>query len=359
MNDFPTNPMRIVCRPDGASASLRRDTRPSRRAGRAAWPRATGARHVNAVGLAAMALAAACVAAGGCVQGEANDKPALGYPIRVACTTDPVAEAIERLGGKHVRVVTLVPPGADPHRYKLDSAGLLKLREARVIVSNGLELEQGMLDALEQAQARAHWFGMADGERDEGGSRLLRAATNEGGYDPHVWQDPSLWARCVDYAAERLSEIDPAHAADYRRRGEAYCEELAELYQFCKDSVREIPVRKRVLVSAHEAFNYVGAAHRLELYAPQGVNTQDEVDLYVIDDLPGMLAYRGIDSVFLEYSAPARHLQMLVDRCREKGHDRLQVRPLYSGGFGPSHARVDSYDRMIRHNMNTLVEALR
>lgn len=295
----------------------------------------------------------------GCGQPASGWGVALGYPIRVACTTDMVAEMVRRVGGKHVRVDTLIPPGADPHQYVLDSAGKRTIEQATVVIHNGLHLEQGMGDVLEAASRRAYVFGVADGELESGGARLFRSATAEAGYDPHVWQDPSLWARCAEYVAEEFSRLDPAREGEYRANAESYCAELLALHEFCKQSIGEIPGPRRVVVSSHEAFNYLGAAYQVEVHAPQGVSTADKVDLYVIDDLPGMLAHRGIEAVFVEFGGSAEQLQKIIDGCRKIGHDDIRVVSLHVGGFGPTHTRVSSYERMIRYNMHALVDALR
>jgi len=82
--------------------------------------------------------------------------------------------------------------------------------------------------------------------------------------DPHVWMDVSGWLRAVPVVAETLSEFDPEHAADYRANAATYMNKLQALDIYTKTAMATIPEGRRILVTAHDAFQYFGRAYGIE-----------------------------------------------------------------------------------------------
>jgi manganese/zinc/iron transport system substrate-binding protein len=156
----------------------------------------------------------ACWALAWALFGLAGTQPAVGADARLAvvCTTGQVADMIRGIGGGHVRVQTLIPPGADPHRYELSAEDLRRLGAAQAVFYNGLGLEPFMAEALEALGRQIPVHAVTHDLRAKEERWLRKIAGTDDRFDPHVWLDVSLWARCADYVAVTLMAIDPAHA---------------------------------------------------------------------------------------------------------------------------------------------------
>lgn len=280
------------------------------------------------------------------------------YPLQVVCTTGPVAEMIVRVGGEHVHVDTLMGPGVDPHLYRPIASDVRKLDAADAIFYNGMHLEGRMADLfVRMARSRAT-YAVTEDLQARGDPRLREPPEFEGMYDPHVWHDVALWSDCVRDMSEKLSQFDPTHADDYRKNAATYIAELEELDAFCKTQIATIPKDRRVLVTAHDAFGYFGAAYGLEVYGLKGISTEEEKDIAHQEEIQAMIVSRKVPAVFVESAVSHRTVQALIEPCRAAGHDLQQGGELYADAMGAAGTVDSTYTGMIRHNVRTIVDAL-
>lgn len=304
-----------------------------------------------------------CLWISGCGPPDSRSHGRPGYPVSVVCTTGQVADMLENIGGRHVRVESLMGSGVDPHLYKAVPGDVRRLNSADVVFYSGLHLEGRLADLLEKLARRKPVYAVTEGLEQvhkKGGKRLREVPGSEGNYDPHVWFDVSLWGECVDYAAEKLIALDPDRAEDYRRNADAYMARLAELHQSCREQLAGIPKGQRVMVTAHDAFGYFGDAYEVEVHGLQGISTADEADLSSANKLVELLADRKIKSVFVESSVPQRNIRSLVEACAARGHTvRVCDQALYSDAMGPEGTPQGTYTGTVRHNVKTIVEALK
>ena len=280
------------------------------------------------------------------------------YPIKIVATTGPVAELVRRVGGDHVEVEGLMGPGVDPHLYSPVASDVRKLTEADAIFYNGLHLEGRMADLFVKMARSKATYAVTEGLQSRHDKRLREPPEFAGLYDPHVWHDPMLWADCASDVAQNLSEFDPAHAADYQKNAEAYCAELKEVDQFCRDEVAKIPADRRVLVTAHDAFGYFGKTYGLEVFGLKGVSTEEEKDLKHQEEIQQMLVERKIPAVFVESAVAPRMVTSLVEPCQAAGLDLKIGGELYADALGAPDSDAADYGGMIRHNAKTIADAL-
>lgn len=306
------------------------------------------------------AALAGCLWLSGCGRPGSHGRP--GYPVRVVCTTGQVGDMLENIGGRHVTVESLMGSGVDPHLYKAVPGDVRKLNSADVVFYSGLHLEGRLADLLKKLARRKPVYAVTGRieKVHERGDRLLREVSGSAGhYDPHIWFDVSLWAKCVDYAAEQLIALDPDHAEDYRHHADAYLARLAELHAWCKTELGKIPQARRVMVTAHDAFGYFGDAYQVEVRGLQGISTADEADLASANALVEMLVTRRVKAVFVESSIPPRNIRSLVEACAARGHRVNVGGELFSDAMGSEGTPQGTYIGMVEHNVKTVVEALK
>ncbi|HVR37072.1 MAG TPA: zinc ABC transporter substrate-binding protein [Methylomirabilota bacterium] len=282
-------------------------------------------------------------------------------PIKVATTTTMVSDLVRNVGGDRVVVDGLMGPGVDPHLYKPAATDVVKLSGATVIFYSGLMLEGRMADLFARMGRQGKKvYAVTESIPRE---KLLEPEAFEGHWDPHVWGDPMLWSLCIETVVNGLSDADPEGRAHYAKRGEAFKEELRELHEWALDRVAGIPKDQRILITSHDAFNYFGNAYGFRVVGLQGISTVGEAGGADMVKMVDFIRQHGVKAVFVESSVPPAAMH----RIRDDAGVRIGGE-LFSDAMGaPGHmetAAGETYDAgtytgMIKHNVNTIVEALK
>jgi manganese/zinc/iron transport system substrate-binding protein len=277
------------------------------------------------------------------------------YPIKVLATTGMVADLVQNVGGSHVEVTQLMGPRVDPHLYKASAGDVRLLSNADVICYSGRNLEGKMGDLFVRMARQRPTFAVTEHIDDDA---VLE--DDDGHWDPHLWFDVSLWSKGVGAVRDVFEQFDPKHAADYRKNAADYQARLAELHRWVQKEIASIPPERRVLVTAHDAFRYFGKAYGIEVKAIQGISTEDEASVKQINELVQFIATRQIKAVFVESSVPRKYVEALQEGClKGRGH-RVEIGgELFSDAMGDPGTPEGSYEGMIRHNVNTIVKALK
>lgn len=280
--------------------------------------------------------------------------------VRVVATTSMLTDLVRAVGGDRVEVQGLMGPGVDPHLYKPTAADVARLQKAQLIVYNGLMLEGQMGELLGRVARSRRVVSVGEAVPAE---RLLRPEGAEGHPDPHIWGDAELWSLCVAPVAQALQELDPAGAADYTARAKSHQAELLKTHAWAKERAQSIPAERRILITSHDAFNYLGRAYGFEVVGVQGISTVSEAGLADVVKVTDFIKQKGVRAVFVESSVP----KATIERISRDSGAKIGGE-LFSDALGtPGKMRQvngESYDEgtvvgMLRHNINTIVEALK
>ena len=275
--------------------------------------------------------------------------------LRVAATTGMIGDAAQIIGGDRVQVTTLMGPGVDPHLYKASAGDVTSLSQADLILYNGLHLEAAMGDVLAEMDARSPTVAVAEAIPSD---QLLAPPEFEGQYDPHVWFDVSLWSLAVERIAEALIETDPSGESVYRSNAASYLNSLQQLDQYVLDQAGLIPADRRVLITAHDAFNYFGRRYGFEVRGLQGISTATEAGTADIQGLADFISDRQIPAVFIESSVPVRSIEAVQAAVRSRGFEVAIGGELFSDAMGDPDSIEGTYLGMVRHNIDTIVAGL-
>jgi manganese/zinc/iron transport system substrate-binding protein len=287
--------------------------------------------------------------------GPAVVRPFTGnHPIKAVCTTGMVADMVRRIGGQWVAVDQIMGEGVDPHLFKATPDVIARIHHADVIFYSGLHLEGRLNELFENRADEKPTVALtstipADRLIGDGG----------GGHDPHVWFDVAMWSETAEAVRLFLVAFDPPRAAEYDARAEQYRAELAKLDAYCREQIASIPDSSRVLVTAHDAFHYFGRAYGIEVKAIQGVSTETEAGVHEINQLNEFIVQRKIKSVFVETSVNEGNIHALVEGCRARNHAVQIGGKLFSDSMGKTGTLEGTYPGMVRHNVDTIVKALR
>lgn len=274
----------------------------------------------------------------------------------VVATTGQIADAIKEISGDHLQVSALMGPGVDPHLYKATQSDLSKLDKAEVIFYNGLHLEGQMLDIFEQ-MAKDKTV-LAVGETlDE--KQLLASDTDAMLHDPHIWFDIELWKGVVKAISTQLQEEYPEFKADFQTNEAAYLKKLDDLQSYAEKRVNEIPQQQRILVTAHDAFNYFGRSQGFEVRGLQGLSTDSEYGVKDVQEMVDFLVENKIKALFIESSVSDKAMKAVIEGAKEKGHDIVIGGELFSDAMGAEGTTEGTYIGMYQHNIDTIVDALK
>ncbi|MBZ0271978.1 zinc ABC transporter substrate-binding protein [bacterium] len=302
---------------------------------------------------AAVAVSALFLAAG-CGKRETVPDAAAGT-LKVVATTGMIADIAKRIAGDEANVTALMGPGTDPHLYKAAERDIRLLAAADLVLYNGLHLEGKMGEVLESLARKKAVIAVAE-SIDE--SRLVKPPAFAGNFDPHVWFDVSMWSIAAARIRDALIEAKPAAREDFERRFGEVERSLAQLHEFCRSQLAMIPEDRRVLVTAHDAFGYFGKAYGIEVRGIQGISTEDEAGVGEINSLVDFLVEKKIPAVFVESSVPKKNVEALIEGARSRGAVVKIGGQLFSDAMGAAGTTEGTYEGMVRHNVNTIVEAL-
>lgn len=276
--------------------------------------------------------------------------------LNVVCTVGMISDVVQTIAGDKALVLGLMGPGVDPHLYKVSHGDVEKLAAAEAIFYNGLHLEGKMADVLVQMARERAVIPVTKGIPD---SLLREPPEFDGHYDPHVWMEPMLWAYCIGTIGEELTKLRPQYASEFKVRVDSLKTLCLQLTQDAQAKFAQIPKERRVLITAHDAFGYFGRAFEVEVHGLQGISTATEYGVADVTNLVDLISARGVKAVFVESSVPTKPLEAVIAGCKARGHDVKIGGTLYSDAMGGPGSNADSYLGMIRHNINTIYEALK
>lgn len=298
-------------------------------------------------------FAAALAAIGLCVHVHGQESSS---KLKIVATTGMIGDMVQRIVGDRADVTTLMGEGVDPHLYKVTVSDVRALAAADVVVANGLMLEGRMGDVFAKLRRRGRLVieagaGVPQGEQ-------LHSEESHGHPDPHIWMDPSIWSQCALHVADELAKRDPANAQQYRANVEALVRVWQSADRAIAAAIATVDSKRRVLVTAHDAFAYFGRHYGVEVLAIQGISTESESGLADIRTLIDLLVARNVPAVFVETSVSEKNVLALVEGARARNHALIIGGSLYSDAMGAAGTYEGTYAGMIMTNARTIVTAL-
>ena len=292
-------------------------------------------------------------------------------PIPVVATFSILGDMVERIGGEHIALTTLVGPDGDAHVYQPTPKAARSVAEADVLFMNGLEFE-GWLERLAEAASFDGAMVVAttglvpiafekheDDEHDDHDDHDDHkehddhAGHDHGTFDPHAWQSLDNAVIYANNIAAGLAQADPANASAYYTNRAAFVTEIEALKSDVDAMMAALPADKRTVVTPHDAFGYFAEAYNLTFEAPQGMSTESEVSAADVAALITQIRRESISAVFIESITDNRMMEQIANETGATIGGTLYSDAL-SGETGPASTYLD----MMRHNATTLSEAL-
>ena len=264
--------------------------------------------------------------------------------LQVVATTTVFADMVRNVAGPEVAVDSLVPAGTDVHTFDPTPDDLVKVSRARVIVMNGLGLD----DWLDKVVSNA---GAVEPVK-LGSLSDVALITGEGGPNPHLWMDVAYGEKYVDEIEATLSRADPAHAAEYAQNAAAYRTRLSSLDTWVKEQIASVPPANRRVVTFHDAFPYFARAYGLEVVGVAVDAPGQDPSAAQIAALIDAIRKSGVKAIFAEDQFSPKLVEQLA---AETG--TTVVSDLFDDSLGDP--PVSSYEEVIRWDVMHIVDALK
>lgn len=277
--------------------------------------------------------------------------------LKIVATTGMLADLVRNIAGTSAAVSGLMGSGVDPHLYKPTRSDIALLTSADLAIYNGLLLEGGMTASFDRLKSAGRKV-LAVAEEAVKGEALLAPPGFAYHYDPHVWMDPLIWSKVALKVKDTLCELDPGNAELYSQNGEAYLKKLDELHEYSQEILQSVPSTSRVLITAHDAFNYFGRRYQFEVEGIQGISTESEASIQDIERLVTLLVSRRIPAVFIESTISEKSIRALIEGAAARGHSVSLGGSLFSDAMGAPDTYQGTYIGMIDHNVSTIASAL-
>ena len=280
-----------------------------------------------------------------------NDK------LQVVTTTTMITDLLNNIGGDKIDIQGLMGAGVDPHLYKASEGDVSKLFNADVIVYNGLHLEGKLEDVFEKMRYQnKKTIAVSDAINT---ATLIGSEYFASNYDPHIWFDISNWELITQYITDQLCKLDANNADTYKENGAKYLKRLASLKTIITDEVNSIPIEKRILVTAHDAFNYFGKEFQFNVVGLQGLSTATEAGVKDVQRMASFIEENEVKAIFVESSVPKRTVEALQEAVKAKGKEVVIGGTLFSDALGSAGTKEGTYIGMYKHNVKIIVSSLK
>ena len=276
--------------------------------------------------------------------------------LKVVTTTTMITDLVKNIGGDLIEVDGLMGAGVDPHLYKASEGDVNKLYNADILLYNGLHLEGKLVEVFEKMERTGTTqVALAEGLDKEG---LIGSDYFASNYDPHVWFNIQYFKQFTAQVTATLSDKDPKNAAKYAENEKNYIAQLTALEKMVQAKIATLPKEKRILVTAHDAFNYFGKAYNFEVVGLQGLSTATEAGVQDVQRLSQFIIDNEVKAIFVESSVPRRTIEALQKSVQSKGNEVKIGGSLYSDALGDPNTPEGTYIGMFTYNVPTIVNEL-
>ncbi len=277
--------------------------------------------------------------------------------LQVVTTTTMLTDLVKNIGGDVVSIEGLMGSGVDPHLYKASEGDATKLFNADIVFYNGLHLEGKLEDVFKKMKHQnIITIPVSDTLNKK---ELIASETFASNYDPHIWFNIKYWRQVAHCVTNQLKRKDPKNTQIFEENKKKYLKKLEKLEKLIQLKIEELPQEQRILVTAHDAFNYFGKAYKFNVVGLQGLSTATEAGVRDVQELCEFIIKNKVKAIFVESSVPERTVEALQKAVQSKGHEVKIGGTLYSDALGSTGTEEGTYLGMYQYNVETIVEALK
>ena len=273
--------------------------------------------------------------------------------LQIVCTTTMIEDLVRNLVGETADVTGIMRAGEDPHIYNVRPRDAEQIADADIVFTNGYHLES-TLEKVIQNNATGPVVALAE----QAVPKPLGSIVDEASAapDPHCWMSVPYFRGYLQHALDGLISIDADNAEAYRANARQYDDQLQSLDMWIKNQITSIPADKRVIVTSHDAFQYLAQAYGLDVRAMIGISTAEAPRPQEIESIEALIRNRKVKALFIETSTSSTLNTLVKKSAAATGATIGGV--LYSDSLDEPGEPAGSYLGMMRHNVSAITDAL-
>lgn len=265
-------------------------------------------------------------------------------PIKAVASFSILGDLVTEVCGEHCVVTTIVGPDADAHIYEPSMADAIAVAEADIIFVNALGFETWSTTLIDNSGTGAETINV-----NVASDRLYV----DGEVDPHAWNDPQNAVAMMTEIAKALGQLVPSKQTEFDRNRQASAQRLMTSLTPVLARIESLPVNRKTVVTAHDAFGYLGRATGLTFLAPVGIDGESEPSAQQLAALIEQIKSTEAAALFVENVNTPELVRQIGDETGLSIGGRLFSDALSEKG-GPAH----SYRAMMVYNLTAILSEL-
>lgn len=274
----------------------------------------------------------------------------------VATTVSPLTSIVAAVAGDNVTIEGIVPEGTNSHTFEPEPQAAELLSTADLIFINGLKLEDPTL-------------GLAEANKKDG-AEIVELGTlslpesdyiydfsfpkEEGKPNPHLWTDPGYAIAYAEIVREKLSERDPANAAEYQANFEAFKAEADKLAEAVRADQASVPEGQLKLVTYHDAYAYFAKNFGWEVVGAIQPSSFSDPTPAEVASLIEQIRSTGVPTIFGSEVFPSSVLEAIAAETGVRYEDSLRDDDLPGAPGEAQHSLLE----LLRYNYRTMISGL-
>ncbi len=287
-----------------------------------------------------------------------KDQQVSDTPLKVVTTFSVLADMVQQIGEKHVKVTSLVDWDEDVHVYQPSPDDVKQIARADLLILNGLGLEgwlarllsaagyQGPIVEATKGVELIH-LNMINGGHDHDRDHDHQAQV----YDPHAWHSLKAAQVYAENIAKGLIQIDAKHEAEFAENLKVFLAKIKNLDTYISSEVAKVPEEKRRMVVPHNAFAYLARDYGFKIHSLQGLSTDSEAGAADLAKIVRLIRALKVNAIFTETISDKRLIRVI-----EAETDASIEGALVSGAL--SREIAPSYLEMMQYNTDLMIKAL-
>jgi zinc/manganese transport system substrate-binding protein len=295
--------------------------------------------------LCLLALATLCLSAPGAER------------LRVSSFSTILTEIASEVGGDRVEVAAHIKPGIDPHNFEPTPGDLKTVSAADLVLLSAKHMEGYVAKLKENTGGKARIVEVGDQfpslkstakhDHDHHGH-----SHDHGDEDPHWWHSIDHTKRATRVVRDALIAAQPEGKADFSAGADRYLARLDALQKWARSEIAKLPRNRRKLVTTHDAFQYFAKENGFTIYPIVGITSAEQPSSKKVAAIIRLIKEQGVKAIFAE---SIQNPKVLTEITRETG--AAVGGRLHADGLGEGDA--STYEGMVRHNVTTIVNALK
>ncbi len=264
--------------------------------------------------------------------------------LEVVTSFSILEDITKELGGEHINIINLVPRNNDAHMYIPTPSDASAIQKADLIIFNGLGFEGWIYRLLEDDGGRGVQLNA---------SRGVDFIMNDNEVDPHAWQSFQNIKIYVTNISEMLIILMPQFSEYLLNRQKVYLKKLDDLENELNGKISKISISKRIVVTSHDAFGYLGREFNIKFLAPQGFSLDVEATAKDVAAVVDQIRNEQVSAIFVENINNPKLLNTIAKEANVEVGGRL-----YSDALSEVDGVAGSYLNMMQHNIQSIINSL-